>query len=174
MLIFAVAFFNLRSYDRIALTEDIIDKEKRSGVDTVKADLALDLDLIGVDKIRNERVTVSSLQAGDPLDSVAHFNSHGSKVGDVRKLGDIFSWNDAPDAERKHELLNKVLSRFESAGSESAVPDSIAEQAMMTGRDDLNRDWVGTDNEAVHNFVTEELYIHTKVAPIPASTYCSS
>jgi phospholipase D1/2 len=158
-----VSFFNLRSYDRIALTQEIVEKEKKSGIDTLKADLALDLDLIGVDKIKNQQVTVSSLAAGDSLDAVAHSDPHPSKSGDIKPFEDLFSWNRTADVQKKNDVLNTVLSRFEQAGSESPVSDSIAEQAMMTGREVWDEKWVGDDKEAVKNFVTEELYIHTKV-----------
>jgi hypothetical protein len=153
----------LRSFDRIAHTRGIIDQEQKSGVDTVKADIAFDLDLNGIDRIRNGKVTVSSLQNGDPLDSVAHGKAGVAKASKLNQLSDIFSWDDKTDNHEKYLKLNQVLSQFESAISEPKISESVAEHGMMTGQNVFDQKWKGDEKEAVKNYVTEELYIHTKV-----------
>jgi hypothetical protein len=152
----------LRSYDRIAFTQQIIDQEHKSGIDTVKADIALDLNLNGIDRVKGEQVTVSALPNGDALDTVAH-QADRSKDHKLGQLGDMFSWNDKTDMNSKYQKLNQTLSNFESAVVPSGVTDTVAENAMMTGQNVYDQKWGGNSQDAVKNFVTEELYIHTKV-----------
>lgn len=152
----------MRSFDRIALTKEIIAQEQASGVDTVKADIALDLDLNGVDSIKDDSVTVSHLPVGDSLD----FLTHKKKVAQNSKednLGNIFSWNKNANSNDKHAKLNQVLSNYQGAVKESRVSASVAQHGMMTGQNVSEQGWSGDDKDAVKNFVTEELYIHSKV-----------
>lgn len=164
----------MRSFDRIALTQQLIDQEQKSGVDAVKADIALDLDLHGVDRIKDGNVTVSSLANGDSLDAATHHMVNTSKNHNDRKLGDLFAWNDKTSTDGKYKQVNQVLSDFEGAMTPSGVSDSVAQQAMMTGRNVYDQTWGGDSKEAVQNFVTEELYIHTKVSHFPNVSDCSS
>lgn len=152
----------MRSFDRIALTQEILAQEQASGIDTVKADIALDLDINGIDTIKDDSVTVSHLPVGDSLDFLAH-KSKPAKNSKEDKLGDIFAWNKNANKDAKHQKLNEVLSNFQGAGKTSNVPASVAQQGMMTGQNVSDQTWSGNDQAAVKNFVTEELYIHSKV-----------
>ena len=86
-----------------------------------------------------------------------------SKNHKDRKLGDLFSWNEKTSTDGKYKQVNQVLSNYESAMTPSGVADSVAEHGMMTGKNVYDQTWGGDSKEAVENFVTEELYIHTKV-----------
>lgn len=156
----------MRSFDRIALTQQLIDQEQKSGIDTVKADIALDLDLNGVDRIKDGNVTVSSLANGDSLDAATHHFVDNSKNHRDRKLGDLFSWNEKTSTDGKYKQVNRVLSDYEGAMTPSGVLDSVAEHGMMTGKNVYDQTWGGDPKEAVENFVTEELYIHTKASSL--------
>jgi hypothetical protein len=151
----------LRSFDHIALTREIIAQEKASGIDAIKADIALDLDINGIDTIKDDSVTVTHLPTGDSRDFLAHKPKPKNFKED--KLGDIFAWNKNANKDAKHQKLNEVLSNFQGAGRKSNVPASVAEHGMMTGQSVSDQAWSGDDQSVVNNFVTEELYIHTKV-----------
>jgi hypothetical protein len=160
----------LRSFDRIPFTQDIINQENNSGISTVKADIALTLDLNGLDSFSDGKVSLSSLPNGDPLDNVSHrdnvryhFSGDRRRNTNSSNLGAIFSWTDRTNSEGKSQSLKKVLSDFEKGGKDSKVSESIAEQGLMTGKSVSDQTWKGDDKEAVKNFVSEECYIHTKV-----------
>jgi hypothetical protein len=152
----------LRSFDRIALTQEIIAQEQASGINTVKADIALDLDVNGVDSIKDDSVTVSRLPIGDQFDFLVH-KENPEKSSREDRLGDMFSWDQDSNPDDKHARLNQVLSDFQGAVKESQVSATIAEQGMMTGQNVFDQGWSGDGQDAVKNFVTEELYIHSKV-----------
>ena len=152
----------MRSFDRIALTQEIIDQQRNSGIDAVKADIALDLDLNGVDSIKTDSVTVSAAPTGDNLDAVAHQTKAEKNVKEA-KLGSLFAWDKKANSRDKHQKLSQVLSNFEGAIKDSQVSESVAEHGMMTGQNVYDQTWQGNDQDAVKNFVTEELYIHSKV-----------
>ena len=158
-----ISFFNLRSFDRIPLTKQIRQQEAKSGIDTLKADIALDLNLSGLDSIENEHLTVSSVSQGDALDSIAHNKAKPPKNGSIHKFDDIFHWDKSASPKGKQDKLNEVLSQFQDAGTQAAVSNTIAAEAMETGHNVTEHSWKGDEQEAVKNFVTEELYIHTKV-----------
>ena len=152
----------MRSFDRIALTQEIIDQQRNSGIDAVKADIALDLDLNGVDTMKSESVTVSAASTGDSLDAVAHGRKAEKKVREA-DLGSLFAWDKKTNSTDKHRKLSQVLSNFERATKDSQVSESVAEHGMMTGQNVYDQTWQGNDQDAVKNFVSEELYIHSKV-----------
>ena len=152
----------MRSFDRIALTKEIIDQQKNSGVNTVLADIALDLDLNGVDSIKSNSVAVSAAPTGDNLDAVAHQRKAEKKVKEAN-LGSLFDWDTKTNPHDKHQKLSQVLSAFDRAVKDPQVSESVAEQGMMTGQNVYDQTWHGNDQDAVKNFVTEELYIHSKV-----------
>lgn len=153
----------MRSFDRIPLTQQLVDQEQRSGVDVVKADIALDLSLNGIDRVKDENITVSDLGNGDSMDSVAHHHFGPSQNHKEKKLGDMFSWTDKTNQDAKYKQVSQVLSAYEGAATPSQVSGTVAEQGMMTGKNVYDQTWTGDSADAVKNFVTEETYIHTKV-----------
>jgi hypothetical protein len=153
----------LRSFDRIPLTQQLLDQEQKSGVDVIKADIALDLNLNGIDRLKDDNVTVSHLGNGDSMDCVAHHHAGPSQNHKETKLGDMFSWTDKTNQDAKYNQLNQVLSAYDGAATKSQVSGTVAEQGMMTGQNVYDQTWTGNSADAVKNFVTEELYIHTKV-----------
>ena len=153
----------MRSFDRIALTQDIIDQQHQSGVNAPVAVIALDLELNGVDFIKDNSFTVSSLPTGDSLDLVAHQPKRDSKA-ENQNLGTAFSWDGNATSDAKQQHLSQLLSDFQGAAEANHVSGSIAEHGMMTGQNVFDQAWKGDDQAAVKNFVSEELYIHSKVA----------
>jgi hypothetical protein len=155
----------LRSFDRIPFTQQIIDQEQKSGIDITKADIALSLDQFGLDSFGDDgKVTVSTAPEGDALDFVAH-HSKGltTKKSELAKVDDLFSWNERTSDEGKHQKVNQVLSAYEAASVLPKVSPSIAQDAMETGKNVSDRHWTDGEQDAVKNFITEELYIHAKV-----------
>jgi hypothetical protein len=141
------------------------DQQTKSGIDSVKADVALGLDLNGLDSF-GEGVAVTNLGTGDSLDRVRH--KHGNPAPQVSPaskagMGGLFGWDDKSDDKTKQAQLDKTLSAFTAAGSKTTVKPTIAEAGMMTGANVSDDQWSGDDQEAVKNFVSEEVYIHTKV-----------
>ena len=178
-----ISFFNLRSFDRIPLTEGIVKQEQMSGIDTVKADIALGLELNGLGSFGKQDVSVSSSPMGDAMDDV-HFDATKGAHG-VRKLAtttsrskmnglsEMFDWTDSTEQEGKIQKLNQVLSSFDNAAQEGKVSGTVSQHGMMTGQNVFDEKWTGDEKEAVKNFVSEELYIHTKVNRYLRLTDCS-
>jgi phospholipase D1/2 len=175
-LLISVRFFNLRSFDRIPLTQQVKNQEKKSGIDTVKADIALGLDLNGLESFGNQGVGVASSPTGDPMDAIRHETDKGKlqqkilrpkntkkPAGQTDGLGEMFNWNESTDSKGRQQKLNQVLSSFEGASTGVKVSETIAQHGMMTGENVFDERWNGDESEAVKNFVSEELYIHTKV-----------
>ena len=163
-----ISFFNLRSFDRIPLTQQIVNQEHNSGIDTVKADIALSLDLNGLESFGKHDVGVSSLPMGDPMDSLHYGSKTPSKAQrkqatQTNGLSEMFDWNDKTKPAGKQQKLDEVLSNFESAVQEGKVSDTVSQHGMMTGTNVFDERWDGDEKQAVKNFVSEELYIHTKV-----------
>jgi len=75
----------------------------------------------------------------------------------------MMGWDENSDDKGKQAQLDKTLSAFEGAGSDATVKDSVAAHGMMTGANVSDELWSGNDQEAVRNFVSEEVYIHTKL-----------
>jgi hypothetical protein len=159
----------LRSFDRIPLTQQIKDQQTNSGIDAVKADVALGLDLNGLDSFSNEGFAVSSLGTGDSLDD-ARRQTGKAQAGvaapatNKTGLGEVFGWDEGTDNKTKHEAVNQTLSAFTDAGTKGTVKSSVAQHGMMTGTNVFDEVWNGDPKEAVKNFVSEEVYIHTKVS----------
>jgi phospholipase D1/2 len=171
-----VRFFNLRSFDRIPLTQQVKNQEKKSGIDTVKADIALGLDLNGLESFGNQGVGVASSPTGDSMDAIRHETDKGKRqqkilrpkntrkpAGQTDGLDEMFDWNESTDSKGRQQKLNEVLSSYEGASTGVKVNETIAQHGMMTGENVFDERWNGDESEAVKNFVSEELYIHTKV-----------
>jgi phospholipase D1/2 len=157
-----VTFFNLRSFDRISLTNEILHQQYSSGIDSVKADVALSLELQGMDSFSGNTVSFSKSASGDALDSVTHAEQKPTHK-ESKELGDIFGWDAGTNVHDKDQKLKKLLSDYEKQGTDAKVSESIADQGMMTGTNVSDQAWAGEGEQAVKNFVTEELYIHAKV-----------
>jgi hypothetical protein len=177
----------LRSFDRIPLTQEVKNQEKKSGIDTVKADIALGLDLNGLDSFGHQGVGVAPSPTGDSMDAVQHdtdktkFQQKILRPKNTRKptdksdgLAEIFDWNESTDSKGRQEKLNQVLSTFEKASTNVKVSESVAQHGMMTGENVYDESWNGDASDAVKNFVSEELYIHTKVKSLFSGTDNSS
>jgi phospholipase D1/2 len=178
-----ISFFNLRSFDRIPLTDGIVKQEQVSGIDTVKADIALGLELNGLGSFGKQDVSVSSSATGDPMDDITLGASKGPQG--VRKLAttmsksktsglnEMFDWNESTKPEGKIQKLSQVLGSFDNAVQEGKVSETVSQHGMMTGENVFDQKWDGDEKEAVKNFVSEELYIHTKVIVYSGWTDCS-
>jgi len=168
-----ISFFNLRSFDRIPLTQQIINQEHASGIDTVKADIALGLDLNGLDSYGKQDVGVSSCPTGDAMDSITydlpHLQANRKQATTTNGLGEMFDWSDETEPETKQQKVTEVLTKFENAmeppPAAGKVSGTVSQHGMMTGTNVFDEAWIGEKQEAVKNFVSEELYIHTKVTP---------
>lgn len=168
-----ISFFNLRSFDRIPLTQGIVKQEKVSGIDTVKADIALGLELNGLGSFGKQDVSVSSSPTGDPMDYITLDATKGARGmrkpvatnprSKMNGLSEMFDWNDSTKQEGKKQKLSQVLSSFDNAAQEGKVSETVSQHGMMTGQNVFDEKWDGDEKEAVKNFVSEELYIHTKV-----------
>lgn len=165
-----ISFFNLRSFGRIPLTQQIINQEQSSGIDTVKADIALALDLNGLESFGKQDVSVSSSPMGDPMDSItydpAHLKANRKQTTTTNGLSEMFDWSEKTKPDGKQQKLNEILTKFENAvqpAGAGKVSETVSQHAMMTGTNVFDEGWDGNEQEAVKNFVSEELYIHTKV-----------
>ncbi|KAF1811522.1 putative phospholipase PldA, partial [Eremomyces bilateralis CBS 781.70] len=140
-----IFIFNLRSYDRVNTTPAVRKQEEKSGVKYQEV----------------QRAEAEELMAP---------GGHGLSDENNGAVGGDFSEKKEAIEERKQkfeELRVEVgLGNGEDKDPKEAAPsvDTIAEDAMLSGRHVSDEPWTGGDEEGEKmNFIQEQLYIHGKV-----------
>lgn len=114
--------------------------------------------------VKDERVhNVQVVQTpnGDIQGNLVHgpnTTSKGTSLQNMFGLGNQASSQDVNNA------ADSAWDKLTGAGKKpSMVSPTIAKHGLMTGEQVSSEVWDGDQQDAVRNFVTEELYIHTKV-----------
>jgi phospholipase D1/2 len=153
-----IRFYNLRSYDRINSSVAMRDVEEKSGVKYEDARQQFDEKFGGgyAQKVEN----------ADPRRSgpVELPGSYGQ--AETRGYGQAPSY-DHPDAYNQYQHAAQEIGK--KGGLRSGSWDSVAECYMLGGEDIRNVPWENGAVEEIDAFVSEELYIHSKVSLGPAA-----
>jgi len=145
-----IRFYNLRSYDRINASKVMAQAEQQSGVSYQKASEGFDAAHEG------------SRGAGDyqayrppPTQEYGVYEMDGSS-GNLPQQ----QQGNQGDYERYQQEASKMGSH---QGLGSGRWDSVSECYMLNGEDIRNVPWEGGNIDEIDAFVSEELYIHSKL-----------
>jgi phospholipase D1/2 len=136
-----IFFFNLRSYDRINKTKELVEQEEKSGVHYQ------DIQRANAEQIMGESVHPGVGEDGDLKERIHHISKKDQeqKIDSVRKFEE--------QREQTYEGNREIKSS-----------DSIAQNALLNQRKVSEEYWGDEDPEKEkENFVQEELYVHGKV-----------
>ncbi|OJJ47055.1 hypothetical protein ASPZODRAFT_115979 [Penicilliopsis zonata CBS 506.65] len=133
-----IFFFNLRAFDRINRTPDLLEQENSSGVKYQDIQRGI------AESIMTESIHPSIGDEGDK-------NEKSYDDGDQEKQRHV-------DQMRKFEAY-----REERAVDVVTSKDSVAHTTMLNGGKLSDEPWEGDLENEKENFVQEELYVHSKV-----------
>lgn len=138
-----IRFFNLRNYDRINVSGAMRAAEERSGVSYQQASEGRD---------RDYEQSRDGYQAYRPPPTAAY--------GVYEMDGGNNPGYDRPHDQYQQEGANKIGDR---QGLGSGRWDSVSECYMLGGEDIRNVPWEGGAADEIDAFVSEELYVHSKL-----------
>ncbi|KAK2462177.1 hypothetical protein APHAL10511_005809 [Amanita phalloides] len=146
-----IRFYHLRSYDRINAPMDTLIKrmEDQSGIKFLQAQVALARQWVVGDTVTDQKeVTVIIPQE----------TQEAIVVQNPPKTENI----PMPSSET---AARDVVARFERAAprGDSDVSDSVSSHMLRDETSLLDEKWLGTEQEELNSYVTELLYIHTKL-----------
>ncbi|PVG02411.1 phospholipase D/nuclease [Serendipita vermifera] len=149
-----IRFYHLRSYDRINAPwpSFIKQMEENSGVTFHQAQVALAKQWIGVPEVWTQPKV--SIKQPDPTKEGLIIEDTKTKV-------------EALDFPETVEEAVQIIEKFEAGAigvrDDDPVSDSIAHHALMDDTNLLQEKWLGTDEEEYDSYVSEILYIHSKL-----------
>ncbi|TFK95611.1 phospholipase D/nuclease [Pterulicium gracile] len=159
-----IRFYHLRSYDRInaPMPTFINQMEENSGVRFHEAQVALSRLLIGTSQTDQREVT---LAVPEPMmHGLVEGGTAGHKTGEGNTQKPNTITIPIPESE---DAAREIIERFERGAEgvrgDEEVSDSVA-QHMLGDRTGLKDEkWLGTEEEELKSYVSELLYIHTKL-----------
>ncbi|KAJ6510983.1 hypothetical protein C8R45DRAFT_965797 [Mycena sanguinolenta] len=149
-----IRFYHLRSYDRInaPLSTYIEETERRSGVKYLEAQVALARQWIGDDSKGTQKEVTLNI----PVET------RESLV--VEKTPPKPETVPIPESE---DAAREIIERFEAAAKSVRGDEDVADNVAQHMLDDrtglLEEKWLGTQQEELDAYVSEVLYIHTKL-----------
>ncbi|GAA5922074.1 uncharacterized protein JCM15063_003177 [Sporobolomyces koalae] len=156
-----ISFYNLRSYDRINHDSDRIKRmEERSGVTWYQAQAALARLQLGRDASEDEL-----RKNKEVLIAVPQRGGEQAAISDEARTKEQVAANEIklplPDT---YEEAEQIVRRFEQADHpDEKISDSVAHHAQKGTGSLFDEKWVGSEESERNAFVTEELYIHSKL-----------
>ncbi|WWC93003.1 uncharacterized protein L201_007967 [Kwoniella dendrophila CBS 6074] len=149
-----ITFWNLRSYDRINNPKQAIKRiEEKSGVTFHEAQVALAKVYVGSDDVGGgQDETVNIEQPHDQTDGVDQIN----KKNTVQK---------AIKLPKSIDDAKQIIERFQNGrnNDDKHVSDNVGQHALQDKTSLLEEQWDGTDEEELECYVSEILYIHSKL-----------
>ncbi|KJA15853.1 hypothetical protein HYPSUDRAFT_48013 [Hypholoma sublateritium FD-334 SS-4] len=148
-----IRFYHLRSYDRINAPNGFISKmEEISGVKFTQAQVAQAAQYVYGDKLTTQKEIIIVAPEEESLIPAAKPEKQvGEKV---------------PIPQNKDEA-RRIVETFESGArnlrSDEPVADSVAQHMLSDKTSLLEEQWLGTEEEELYAYVSELLYIHSKV-----------
>lgn len=150
-----IRFFHLRSYDRInaPLKSYIEQIEQRSGVKFAEAQIALSRKWVDGDMLTSQK-TVKVKIPKETTEGIVRSEKAEEEVQEFP----------IPESD---EIAEETIRKFEEGAKrvrgDEDVSDNVC-QHMLDDRSSLmDEKWLGTDEEELNSYVTELLYIHSKV-----------
>lgn len=152
-----ISFYHLRTYDRINHSQSFISEmEKRGGVTFDDAQVALARLWLGPSKVQPEyKVTIKSVAPKQ-----ANINDVGQTVKQDDK--DLIKEIRVPPTVEEAE---SIIARFQSGAprGDTDVSDTVNRHVQLDTTDLRQEKWLGTPSEERDSYVSELLYIHTKL-----------
>ncbi|KAL5521881.1 hypothetical protein ACEPAF_1725 [Sanghuangporus sanghuang] len=152
-----IKFYHLRSYDRLnaPYKSFISQMEQRSGVSFYQAQVALARLWIGNGGPGEEKIEKVQIKKIEPT-------GEGVVVSDDTKT----EIEEVPLPQSEEEA-KEIIERFERGAQDLRADDEVADtvsQHLLEDRTGLKEEkWLGTEEEELNCFVSELLYIHSKV-----------
>jgi len=128
-----VFVFNLRIYDRLHVTDALLQREQETGVGYGELQAAAAADALGSRGVAQDSSS-GQLEAGE------------SRMGQRRRL-------------------------FEEVLQEAPAQDTIAKNALSSGKQVKDEHWDDGEEQEKQNIVQEELYVHAKVMIVDDETF---
>ncbi|EKM74848.1 hypothetical protein AGABI1DRAFT_132820 [Agaricus bisporus var. burnettii JB137-S8] len=149
-----IRFYHLRAYDRInAPLQYISQTEDASGVKFFDAQVALSRKWVDGDMLTSQK----TVQIKIPKETTEGLVQSDQAGEDIQQLS-------IPESE---EQANETITRFEEGAKSVRRDENVADnvvQHMLQDRTTLaEEEWEGTEEEELNAYVTELLYIHSKV-----------
>ncbi|KDQ10873.1 hypothetical protein BOTBODRAFT_35827 [Botryobasidium botryosum FD-172 SS1] len=147
-------FYHLRTYDRINGPPSLIQQmEKRSGVKFHEAQVALSREWLGPSEINHGRWHQEKVSVKIPQETAALGGDPGKAT--------VESFDFPPTVEKAREIIAK----FEKGAprDDKIVSDNVGHHAQMNQTGLLSERWLGSSEEERAAFITEQVYIHSKV-----------
>ncbi|KAJ7127892.1 hypothetical protein C8R44DRAFT_100509 [Mycena epipterygia] len=150
-----IRFYHLRAYDRInaPLSTYIQQAEEQSGVKYHEAQVALARQWVGNDSDGSQKEVTISLPV-ETKEGIVISDKTPAKTETVP----------IPESE---DAARRVIERFEAAArkvrGDEDVADNVAQHMLHDRTSLLEEKWLGTEQEELDAYVSELLYIHTKL-----------
>lgn len=151
-----IRFYHLRTYDRINAPKGYIDAiENRSGVKFVEAQVALAKQWVAGDTITVQKEIV----LGVPVErDIFVIDDDKLKPKPVTVKASI-----PPDGEAALQAVQMFQRGSYALQSNKTVSDNVAQHRLAANSSLLNEPWLGTEQEELDSYVSELIYIHSKV-----------
>ncbi|KAF2199747.1 phospholipase D/nuclease [Delitschia confertaspora ATCC 74209] len=151
-----IRFYNLRSYDRINASGAMRAAEERSGVSYEHARQEHDAAYGGVYQ-SDERQTYQAYRPSETQE-------YGHSQAPVYEMDAGYGQNPTHDRPSQYEQYQEAAAGIGNRkGLGSGRWDSVCECYMLGGEDIRNVPWEGGAMDEIDAFVSEELYIHSKL-----------
>lgn len=153
-----IRFYHLRTYDRINSPASFIkEMEQNSGVTYHEAQIAQARLWIGDDGYWcQEKVQIQGPQSdfGQDLSETATTGKEAQKV--VEEV----------DFPPSSDVAREIVKKFESGATREdlGVADSVGQHVLADRTDLKDEKWYGTEQEERDSYVSEVLYVHSKVS----------
>ncbi|KAF8802982.1 phospholipase D/nuclease [Phlegmacium glaucopus] len=156
-----IRFYHLRTYDRINAPKGIIEMvEKNSGVTFPEAQVSLARQWAAGDTITVQKEVVLGVPQKE---DVFWFGKDDEKVNDEKQKPATIT---APIPEDEQAAV-QVLQAFQNGSyglqGNQAISDSVAQHRLSTNSSLLDEPWLGSEQEELDSYVSELIYIHSKV-----------
>ncbi|KAF8811342.1 phospholipase D [Phlegmacium glaucopus] len=161
-----IRFYHLRVYDRINAPKGFIRQmEQNSGVSFSEAQVALARQWVAGDLLTNQTEIILSLpKEEEDLFIPTGPEKEKGKGGEKEKEKPTTIKVPIP---QDGEAARRVVERFQSGAhgvrEDHAVSDSVAQHLLRDKTSLLDEKWLGTEEEELNAYVSELLYIHSKV-----------
>ncbi|KAF7358545.1 Phospholipase [Mycena venus] len=150
-----IRFYHLRSYDRInaPLSTYINEIEQQGGVKYLQAQVALARQWIGNDEKTDQKDVTLNIPV-ETKESLVVSDKTPQKT-------ETYPIPESEDAAR--ELIERFEAAAKAVRGDEDVSDNVAQHMLCDRTGLLDEKWLGTEQEELDAYVSELLYIHTKL-----------
>ncbi|XPS78824.1 Phospholipase D [Ascochyta lentis] len=154
-----IRFYNLRSYDRINASKVMQDAEQRSGVSYGQASEGFDAAHEGTRDYQAYRPP--------PTAEYGVYEMDGGGRPPQQQAYEMDAGSEGPPNDGRQSDYNRYQQEAQKIGGRQGLGDgrwdSVCECYMLNGEDIRNVPWEGGAVDELDAFVSEELYIHSKL-----------